>query len=200
MRPLADPVRPEEPSAPAETRAANLLDIDDVLGKRIVETRLRGNITVREENAAAALEVMSRFAPWIPRWLVYLPPTISPCDSSKLPGMLEHPEEVFTYFRNNGVSRVICEEKHMGSRAIVVVGRDAAAIKRRFGIAGEGIGACHTRTGRRFFEDRALEAQFLERVGSAIAGAGLWSELGTDWVVLDSELMPVVCKGAGAAP
>ena len=179
----------EEPSAPAESRAANLLDIDDVLGKRIVETRLRGNITVREENAAAALEVMSRFA-LDPRWLVYLPPTISPCDSSRLPGMLEHPAEVFTYYRNSGVSSVICEEKHMGSRAIVVAGKDAAAIGSRFGITGEGIGACYTRTGRRFFEDRDLEAQFLERVGSAIAHAGLWSELKTDWVVLDSELMP----------
>ena len=154
-----------------------------------MKTRLRGNITVREENAAAALEVMSRFA-LDPRWLVYLPPTISPCDSSRLPGMLEHPTEVFTYFRNSGVSSVICEEKHMGSRAIVVVGRDAAAIGRRFGITGEGVGACYTRTGRRFFEDRALESQFLERVGSAIADAGLWSELETGWVVLDSELMP----------
>ena len=124
------------------------------------------------------------------RWLVYLPPTISPCDTSKLPGMLEHPTEVFAYFRNNGVSSVVCEEKHMGSRAIVVAGRDAAAIERRFGITGEGIGACYTPTGRRFFDDRALEAQFLERVGSALADAGLWSELGTDWVVLDSELMP----------
>ena len=104
--------------------------------------------------------------------------------------MLEHPAEVFAYFRNNGVSSVVCEEKHMGSRAIVVVGRDAAAIERRFGITGEGIGACYTRTGRRFFEDRALEAEFLERVGSAIGEADFWEELGTDWVVLDSELMP----------
>ena len=189
VRPLGDPVRPEEPSAPAGTRAANLLDIDDVLGKRIVETRLRGNITVREENAAAALEVMSRFA-LDPRWLVYLPPTISPCDSSRLPGMLEHPTEVFSYFRNNGVSKVICEEKHMGSRAIVVAGRDAAAIERRFGVTGEGIGACYTRTGRRFFEDPALEAQFLERVRAACGESGLWEGLETDWLVLDSELMP----------
>ena len=97
---------------------------------------------------------------------------------------------MFTYYRNSGVSSVICEEKHMGSRAIVVAGKDAAAIGSRFGITGEGIGACYTRTGRRFFEDRDLEAQFLERVGSAIAHAGLWSELKTDWVVLDSELMP----------
>ncbi len=188
-KPLAEPARPEDPSGPGEDRAANLLDIDDVLGKRIVSTRLRGNVTVREENAAAALEVMSRFA-LDPRWLVYLPPTISPCDSSRLPDMLEHPAEVFAYYRNSGATSVICEEKHMGSRAIIVVGRDAAAIERRFGITGEGIGACYTRTGRRFFEDPALEARFLERVGSALSDAGLWDKLGTDWVVLDSELMP----------
>ena len=188
-RPLTMPARPEEPAAPTEARAANLLDIDDVLGKRIVATRLRSNITIREDNAAAALEVMSRFA-LDPRWLVYLPPTISPCDTSRLPGMLEHPAEVFAYYRNNGVSSVVCEEKHMGSRAIVVVGQDAAAVGRRFGISGEGIGACYTRTGRRFFEDRALEAEFLDRVCGALTAAGLWAELETDWVTLDCELMP----------
>ena len=177
-------------------RANDLLDIGDVLGKRIVETRLRGNVTVREENAAAALEVMSRFA-LDPRWLVYLPPTISPCETSKLPGLLEHPAEVFAYYRNNGVSSVVCEEKHMGSRAVVVVGQDAAAIERRFGIAGEGIGACYTRTGRRFFEDRAVEAQFLERVRAALTAAGLWADLGTDWVALDSEIMPWSVKAQG---
>lgn len=78
----------------------------------------------------------------------------------------------------------------MGSRAVVVVGKDAAAIERRFGISGEGGGVCYTRTGRRFFEDRALEAEFLEHVRRGISDAGLWDELGTDWVVLDSELMP----------
>ena len=154
-KPLAEVARPEDSTASAGARAANILDIRDVTGKRIVATRLRGNVTVREENAAAALEVMSRFA-LDPRWLVYLPPTISPCETSGLPGLLEHPAEVFAYFRNNGVSEVVCQEKHMGSRAVVVIGQDAAAIERRFGIAGEGIGACYTRTGRRFFEDRTL--------------------------------------------
>ena len=188
-RPLTEPSQSEGSTASAEARAANLLDIDDVLGKRIVETRLRGNVTVREENATAALEVMSRFA-LDPRWVVYLPPTMSPCDTSRLPNMLEHPAEVFAYYRNNGVSKVVCEEKHMGSRAIVVVAQDDEAVERRLGIAGEGIGACYTRTGRRFFEDRALEAQFLERVRAALTAADLWAELETDWVVLDSELMP----------
>ena len=188
-RPLRDAGQPGGVAETPEVRAGDLLDIDDVSGKRIVATRLRGNITVREENAAAALEVISRFA-LDPRWLVYLPPTISPCETSKLPGMLEHPAEVFSYFRNSGVSSVICEEKHMGSRAIVVVGRDERVIERRFGITGEGTGACYTRTGRRFFDDRALEAGFLERVRLAITGAGIWDELETGWVVLDCELMP----------
>ena len=189
VRPLAESGPSQEPNASTEGRAANLLDIDDVIGKRVVSTRLRGNVTVREENAAAALEVMSRFA-LDPRWLVYLPPTISPCETSKLPGLLEHPAEVFAYYRNNGVSEVVCEEKHMGSRAVVVVGRDASAVERRFGISGEGIGACYTRTGRRFFGDRALESAFMERVRIGISDAGLWDELETDWVVLDSEIMP----------
>ena len=54
-----------------------MLDITDVLGKRVIETAHHGRITVREENAAGALEVMSRFAV-DPRWLLYLPPTMAP--------------------------------------------------------------------------------------------------------------------------
>lgn len=49
------------------------LDLEDVIGKRIVDTRLVPRITIREENAIAALEVMSRFAV-DPKWLIYLPP------------------------------------------------------------------------------------------------------------------------------
>ena len=190
-----EPVRPlgagrdQFDAVAVSERPSNLLDIDDVIGKRVVSTRLRGNVTVREEQTAAALEVMSRFA-LDPRWLVYLPPTISPCETSKLPGLLEHPAEVFDYYRRNGVSSVVCEEKHMGSRAVVVVGRSADAIQRRFGIASESAGTCYTRTGRRFFEDPALEAQFLERVRAAYDASGLWEELETDWALLDCELMP----------
>ena len=189
VRPMSGGAQDEDRVTATNDRAANLLDIDDVMGKRVVATRLRGNVTVREEQAAAALEVMSRFA-LDPRWLVYLPPTISPCGTSKLPGMLEHPAEVFDYYRSNGVSSVICEEKHMGSRAVVVAGRDAEAIQRRFGIASESAGTCYTRTGRRFFDDPVLERQFLHRVREALSTSGLWEELETDWVVLDCELLP----------
>jgi hypothetical protein len=53
------------------------LDIGDVNGKRIVSTRLRHNVSVREKKALATLEVMSRFAA-NPEWLivVYSPPPV----------------------------------------------------------------------------------------------------------------------------
>jgi protein phosphatase len=171
----------------------DLLDIGDVIGKRIVETRLHGNVTVREENAIAALEVMSRFAV-NPKWLIYLPPTMSPCETSTESGLLEHPAEAFEYYRKAGVEQVICEQKHMGSRAVVIVCRDLDAARKRFGVAEEEAGMCYTRTGRRFFADSSLEREFLDRVRAAADRAGLWDELGTEWLCLDCELMPWSAK------
>lgn len=185
--------------APVQTRLTrqqeleDLLDIDDVIGKRIVETRLHGNLTIREENAIAALEVMSRFAA-NPKWLIYLPPTISPSETSKEPGLLEHPAEAFNYFRKEHIDRVICEQKHMGSRAVVILCRDRDAAMRRFGIVEDEIGVCYTRTGRRFFTEGPLEREFLDRIRQGLDKTGLWDELQTDWVCLDCELMPWSAK------
>ena len=190
------PFLPEEEKAPALTAQQqhdDLLDIEDVTGKRIVSTGLHRNVTIREANAVAALEVMSRFAA-NPKWLIYLPPTMSPSETTKEPGLLEHPAEAFSYYFNQGVSKVICEEKHMGSRAIVVVCRDEETARARFGVVGDGFGLCYTRTGRRFFDDRMLESEFLNRIRAAAERAGLWDELETDWMCLDCELMPWSAK------
>ncbi len=191
------PFLPEEDDMPAvATRPReDVLDIGDVSGKRIVATRLQRNVTIREENAAAALEVMSRFAV-DPRWLVYLPPTMSPSETSGREGLLEHPSEALAYYRREGVPRVICEEKHMGSRAIVVVCRDEEAAANRFGVS-EGAGIIYTRTGRRFFDSRALEDGLLDRLRRAISETGLWDELGTDWLCLDCEILPWSVKAQG---
>jgi protein phosphatase len=188
-----EPARPFLPEGDGREPAEpdDLLDIDDVLGKRIVETRLQRSVTIRDENARAALEVMSRFAA-DPRWLIYLPPTMSPPATSSEPGLLEHPAEAFSYYRREGVEKVICEEKHMGSRAVVVVCRDGAVALRRFRI--EGTGICHTRTGRPFFEDAALQEALLDRVRAAVGAGGLWDELETDWLALDCELLPWSAK------
>jgi protein phosphatase len=171
----------------------SLLDIEDVLGKRLVTTRLHRSVTIREENAAAALEVMSRFAA-NPKWLIYLPPTMSPCETSRREGLLEHPAEAFSYYRSNGVSQVVVQQKHMGSRAIILVCRSPEAARQRFGILEAEDGICYTRTGRRFFEDAALERELLTTLRRALDGSGFWEQLDTDWVCLDCELMPWSAK------
>jgi polynucleotide kinase-phosphatase len=171
----------------------NVLDIAEFTGKQIVETRLGNNITIREENAIAALEVMSRFA-INPKWLIYLPPTMSPSKTSVLDGYLEFPTEAFEYYKAAGVSRVVCQEKHMGSRAVVIVGKDEDAISRAFGIIGEGIGTIYTRTGRAFFNEKSTEQALLQRVNQALISSGFYEKFNTEWVCLDTELMPWSAK------
>jgi protein phosphatase len=176
----ARPFPPAEDAAPAEARRPDgVLDVADVLGKRVVETRLAGRVTVREENAAAAIEVMSRFAV-APEQLLHLPPTMSPSATSSRPGRLEHPAEAFAYYRGEGVAEVVCQEKHMGSRAVALVRRD-------------GSGVLHTRTGRSF-SGREVTTALTARLAAAVERAGVFDELATDWVLLDAELLPWSAK------
>ncbi|MGW4159239.1 polynucleotide kinase-phosphatase [Streptomyces sp. NPDC004788] len=198
-----EPAKPLAAQAPGGHQGRPL-DLADVQGRRIVETRLMGNVAVREENAAAALEVMSRFAV-DPRLLAYLPPTMAPTATSKVDGYLEHPAEAFGQYAADEVGKVVCEEKHMGSRAVALVCRDAAAAREYFGVDGP-TGALHTRTGRPFFDDQDKTEQVLGRLRAAIGAAGLWEELTAsnsasgasgDWLLLDGELMPWSLKSAG---
>ncbi|WP_030244390.1 MULTISPECIES: polynucleotide kinase-phosphatase [unclassified Streptomyces] len=199
----AKPLRAEAPGG----HDGRPLDLADVHGRRVVETRHQGRISIREENAAAALEVMSRFAV-DPRLLPYLPPTMAPTATSHIDGYLEHPAEAFAQYEADGVARVVCEEKHMGSRAVVLVCRDAETARKRFGDGGTSrssaaesgggpTGSLYTRTGRPFLDDDALSEQILDRVRTAIGEAGLWDDLETDWLLLDAELMPWSLKASG---
>jgi protein phosphatase len=194
----ADPIRPlaPVPAAPgltAQQAQDDLLDIDDVRGKRLITTRLHRTVTIREENSTAALEVMSRFAA-NPKWLIYLPPTMSPTETAKTDGLLEHPAEAFAYYRSHGVSTVVVEQKHMGSRAVIIVCKTADVARERFGILEGEDGICYTRTGRRFFEDNPLEREMIAAVREALDQAGFWERLETNWVCLDCELMPWSAK------
>ncbi|WP_329363893.1 polynucleotide kinase-phosphatase [Streptomyces sp. NBC_00669] len=191
-----EPVKPLATPAPV-AKDGRPLDLADVAGRRTVETSRMGRLAVREENAAAALEVMSRFAV-DPRLLGYLPPTMSPCATSTQEGYLEHPAEAFASYRDDGVAQVVCEEKHMGSRAVALVCRDEATARDRFGVTAPGVtGAVHTRTGRPFFDDPAVTEEVLARLRAAVTTAGLWEELGTDWLLLDAELLPWSLKASG---
>ncbi|MEU9312837.1 polynucleotide kinase-phosphatase [Streptomyces sp. NPDC048256] len=199
-----------EPTKPLRSEApgghdGRPLDLADVHGRRIVETRYEGQnrVSIREENAAAALEVMSRFAV-DPRLLPYLPPTMAPTATSHVEGYLEHPAEAFAQYAQDGVARVVCEEKHMGSRAVALVCRDAETARKRFGVDGP-TGSLYTRTGRPFFDDESVTEEILGRIRTAVDEAGLWTELAApdsatgevDWLLLDAELMPWSLKASG---
>ncbi|MBB1243828.1 polynucleotide kinase-phosphatase [Streptomyces durbertensis] len=187
-----EPVRPLGAGSPS----GRPLALTDVAGRRVVETRHLGRVAVREDNAAAALEVMSRFAVE-PGLLPYLPPTMAPCATSREEGYLEHPAEAFAGYAEAGVREVVCQEKHMGSRAVALVCRDAATAEKRFDAHGGVTGALYTRTGRPFFDDPALTGALLDRLCAAVDAAGLWQELDTDWLLLDAELLPWSAKAAG---
>lgn len=199
-----EPTRPLRSEAPGG-HDGRPLDLADVHGRRIVETRYEGQnrVSVREENAAAALEVMSRFAV-DPRLLPYLPPTMAPTATSHVEGYLEHPAEAFAQYARDGVARVVCEEKHMGSRAVALVCRNAETARKRFGVDGP-TGSLYTRTGRPFFDDESVTEEILGRIRTAVEEAGLWSELAApdsasgavDWLLLDAELMPWSLKASG---
>ncbi len=160
------PAKPFPVSAPSADdpahREPDVLDIKDVSGSRVIETGYLPRVGLREAHAAAALEVMSRFA-LDPRWLLYLPPTMSPVATSTRDGLLEHPEQAFTAYHSDGVTDVLCEEKHMGSRAVLLICRTPAAAQARFGVPAETCGAIWTRTGRPFFP-AALTADLADRV------------------------------------
>jgi polynucleotide kinase-phosphatase len=169
VRPLVEPARADEG-----------LDLADVVGRKHLDYGY-GRTTVAAENAAAALEVMSRFA-LDPATLMWLPPTMAPCSTSVLDGFLEHPSSAFADLRAAGVDKVVCEEKHMGSRAVVRVSRDGTG------------DAIWTRTGRPFFGP-ALDQPLLARVRKACTS--LFDDLKTEWLLLDTELLPWSAKAAG---
>lgn len=205
-----EPVKPLAAEAPGGLDGRPL-DLADVHGRRVVETRHLGNVTVREENAAAALEVMSRFAV-DPRLVPYLPPTMAPTATSHEGArggsadearggaadgyFLEHPAEAFAQYRKDGIAQVVCEEKHMGSRATVLLCKDADAARERFGVDGP-TGSVYTRTGRPFFKDPEITEEVLTRLRAAVTDAGLWEELATDWLLIDGELLPWSLKSGG---
>ncbi|MFE3459068.1 polynucleotide kinase-phosphatase [Nocardiopsis aegyptia] len=195
-RPLAEDVRPGggSPSG-AERGPGDTVDITDVGGgdghPGLSVATEHGTVRADSGSTLAALEVMSRFAV-DPRWLLYLPPTMAPAPTSAEPGLLEHPREAFASLRGSGIGQVVCQEKHMGSRAVAVLCKDEAAAERRF-VPGE-LGTLYTRTGRPFFTDPEVQAEVVDRLRRAVTDAGLWERLGTDWVALDGEMLPWSAK------
>lgn len=181
------PVKPLE--SQENQNIGDLLTVGDYNHKMHLTTELFPAINIQENHAAAALEIMSRFAA-DPHWLIYLPPTMSPCETSTLENYLEHPLQAFAYYKNKGIQNIICEKKHMGSRAVVILCRTPETARNRFGITDQTRGIIYTRTGRRFFDDLRIETELLDRLDTVLTNSGFWEDFNTDWLCLDTELMP----------
>jgi protein phosphatase len=194
-RAYAEPARPLDAGdgRTAQQDHDRLLYFDDYASKRRIATRFANTVIIPEENALAALETVSRFAV-DPRWLIHLPPTMAPCPTAPEGPYLEHPVQALDYYAERGVTDLVAEEKHMGSRALLVIARDAEVARARFGVEDGKAGIIYTRTGRPFFRDDALEAAIVARVAAAMTATGLWDDLATGWVLLDAELMPWSAK------
>lgn len=168
-----------------------LPDVSELLKRKKLETGLDVTVFREEERSLGALEIAGRFA-ITPNWLIYLPPAMSPCETSDSPRLLEHPREAFAYYKNRGVKKVICEEKHVGSRAIVIVCANEQAAQKRFAAKNGEIGVIYTRTGRPFFTGEQTETgrSLLAKIQAALSASAFWRDFETDWVCLDCELMP----------
>ncbi|MDE6035408.1 MAG: polynucleotide kinase-phosphatase [Ruminococcus sp.] len=189
-----EPVRPIATEKTDDT--GDMLIIDNFNGKMNIRTELIPSINIDENNVNSALEIMSRYSA-DPRWLIYLPPTMSPCETSSTENYLEYPTEAIEYYRKNGIKKVVCEQKHMGSRAVIVLCHTPETAIKRFGTDDGTSGIIYTRTGRRFFDNPETERELLKRLDKVLTDNNFWTDFNTEWVCLDTELMPWSAKAQG---
>ncbi|WKA56678.1 metallophosphoesterase [Planococcus shixiaomingii] len=152
-----------------------------------VLTEELGEVKVQPEIVKPAIDAVSHFTVPIEQ-LVYIPPTMSPTPKpSRLADFLEHPQEAIDYYRSNGIETLIAEKKHMGSRAVLLLFENKEAALKHTGM--ETLGIIHTRTGKRFF-DAETEQLVVERLNRELAQKDYFRKYGTDFVLLDAEVMP----------
>lgn len=166
------------------------LEISSFFGERTLQA-VGSFIRVSREQMEAGIEATTCHA-IDPRRLIYIPPTMSPCESSAKPDLLEHTDEALAYYRSKGLNHVVLQEKHMGSRACLLLCRDEGVANRWFGASF--LGDCWTRTGRRFF-DGNIHTQVIAEAHRLAYSGGLFDS--REWALLDCEIMPWNLKAAG---
>ncbi|MCG7377676.1 polynucleotide kinase-phosphatase [Paenibacillus sp. ACRSA] len=152
-----------------------------------VQTNSRMDVTIHGEVAQTAIDTFSHFTVPLEE-LVYIPPTMSPPPvASSVEGYLEHPQDAFQYYRSQGVTRMVAEKKHMGSRAILLIFRDEDVARQRVGRPM--LGNIVTRTGRSFF-DPLTEQLVLSRLHADLTEGSYFERHQTEFVLLDAEIVP----------
>lgn len=177
----------DNPLAEWEKNRLNPPNIGKFINGYSVLTDSLGEVKIPQELVKPAIDAVSHYTIPIEQ-LVYIPPTMSPTPKpSGLPEYLEHPKEAIDYYRSNGITTLIAEKKHMGSRGILFLFKDKVAAAKHTGI--ESLGCIYTRTGKRFFESEA-EAEMLLQLNEELTRIHYFEEHQTDWVLLDAEIMP----------
>lgn len=171
-------------------------EVSEVLGPREIHA-MGVPIKLSKERSLAALYELTKH-PVDVRFLIYIPPTMSPVEAANGEDFceyLERPEQAFDYFGYRGIKEVVVETKHMGSRAVVIVGQNEEAIERSFGVPNS-LGTIYSRTGKRML-DPDREQEVLRRVRDDLNKASFFERYGTGWVALDCEIMPWNLAGGG---
>lgn len=154
-----------------------------------IRTHLIGEISITKEYENQAKRVIK--AGVNPNWIIYLPPTMPSLISTSQPEFLEHPNEIFEYYKTRGVKTIILERKETGIRVVAIICKDSGVASRCFGVQENVGGVLYSRTGQRIFDDTNVEIALINQIRSAIEISGTWEKLKTDWVCLDCELMPL---------
>ncbi|WP_342471744.1 AAA family ATPase [Metasolibacillus sp. FSL H7-0170] len=145
------------------------------------------NVWIGDGYAKAAIDTISHYT--VPmEQLVYIPPTMSPTpQTSQHEDYLEHPLEAFAYYKKHGLTQLIAEKKHMGSRAIFLLFKDEQIAKEW--VDSETLGIITTRTGRAFFAPEA-HAIIVQKLHAELVAKNYFEKMGTDFVLLDAEILP----------
>ncbi|MDO0824222.1 polynucleotide kinase-phosphatase [Desulfosporosinus nitroreducens] len=162
-------------------------NIQSFLSGYSVNTEDYGEIRIKEEYVKSSIEEVSHYTVPIEE-LVYIPPTMSPApEPSSLQDYLEHPKEAFDYYRDQNVTKMVVEKKHMGSRAILLLFKDEESAVNYVG--SPTLGTIYTRTGRTFF-DQAMTQMIVRQLNADLKSADYFAKHKTDFVLLDAEVLP----------
>ncbi|MDF2880165.1 MAG: polynucleotide kinasephosphatase [Clostridiaceae bacterium] len=150
-------------------------------------------INIHPKNVQSALDEISfRLMPT--NVLPYIPPTISPCRTSKNIDFLEHPIEAIEEYKSLGAKRLIAELKHMGSRSTIIVFKDKEKAIEFTNQQEEVI--IYSRTGKKFFNEKENETISL-RIKAILNSIDYFNRFDTGFVIIDAEILPWNAKGEG---
>ncbi|HEX2900398.1 MAG TPA: polynucleotide kinase-phosphatase, partial [Bacteroidia bacterium] len=166
------------------------LSVDLVGARALVSTRHGYHLSLQEPQVVAVMQMLATEAV-APKWLIYLPPTVSPPTSASLPGLLEHPVQAFDYYRKKSLVQVAAWACPIGTKVVLVICKNETVAKKRFDLEGAGQGSIHTRTGRPFFKDREAEQHLLQKLAKGMEVADVWETFKTDWICVEAIFSPV---------